>query len=58
MMGESSELFAVGSRRGDSGFPGEGPQFAVEDMCDSNKKETFCAVAVSGYFGERYFRSK
>ena len=31
---------------------------AVEDMSDSVKKETFCAVAVSFYFGERYFRSK
>ena len=36
-----SELFAVGSRRGDSGFPGEGPQLQWKTCVIQTRRKPF-----------------
>lgn len=50
MMGESSELFAVGSRRGDSGFPGEGPQLQWKTCVIQTRRKPFVQLQFTSTF--------
>lgn len=50
MMEESSELFAVGSRRGDSGFRGEGPQLQWKTCVIQTRRKPFVQLQFTSTF--------